>query len=210
MKIGIMGGTFDPIHNGHLMLGEYAYREFKLDQVWFMPNGNPPHKQDNVFQTTREDRMEMVTRSIEKYDYFRLEDYEIKRQEISYSYQTMEYFKETYPQDEFYFIIGADSLFNLETWKCPERLLKTAVILAAYRDDAGAPKEMSRQITYLKEKYACDIRLLRTPVMPVSSSEIRQMIREGKMEDLPVPKKVADYIDLNRLYQVSEHDGNNT
>ena len=90
MKIGIMGGTFDPIHNGHLMLGEYAYREFKLDQVWFMPNGNPPHKQDNVFQTTREDRMEMVTRSIEKYDYFRLEDYEIKRQEISYSYQTME------------------------------------------------------------------------------------------------------------------------
>ena len=72
MKIGIMGGTFDPIHNGHLMLGEYAYREFKLDQVWFMPNGNPPHKQDNVFQTTREDRMEMVTRSIEKYDYFRL------------------------------------------------------------------------------------------------------------------------------------------
>ena len=93
MKIGIMGGTFDPIHNGHLMLGEYAYREFKLDQVWFMPNGNPPHKQDNVFQTTREDRMEMVTRSIEKYDYFRLEDYEIKRQEISYSYQTMEYFK---------------------------------------------------------------------------------------------------------------------
>ena len=68
MKIGIMGGTFDPIHNGHLMLGEYAYREFKLDQVWFMPNGNPPHKQDSVFQTTREDRMEMVTRSIEKYD----------------------------------------------------------------------------------------------------------------------------------------------
>ena len=67
-----------------------------------------------------------------------------------------------------------------------------------------------RKITYLKEKYACDIRLLRTPVMPVSSSEIRQMIRGGETEDLPIPKKVADYIDLNRLYQVSEHDGNNT
>ena len=63
---------------------------------------------------------------------------------------------------------------------------------------------------YLKEKYACDIRLLRTPVMPVSSSEIRQMIRGGETEDLPIPKKVADYIDLNRLYQVSELDGNNT
>ena len=122
MKIGIMGGTFDPIHNGHLMLGEYAYREFKLDQVWFMPNGNPPHKQDSVFQTTREDRMEMVTRSIEKYDYFRLEDYEIKRQEISYSYQTMEYFKEKYPENHFYFIIGADSLFMFEQWVHPERI----------------------------------------------------------------------------------------
>ena len=114
MKIGIMGGTFDPIHNGHLMLGEYAYREFKLDQVWFMPNGNPPHKQDNVFQTTREDRMEMVTRSIEKYDYFRLEDYEIKRQEISYSYQTMEYFKEKYPDIEFHYRECPDK--QIERW----------------------------------------------------------------------------------------------
>ena len=155
-------------------------------------------------------RAEMTRLAIEEIPYFRLCTYEMDRKETSYSYQTMEYFKETYPQDEFYFIIGADSLFNLETWKCPERLLKTAVILAAYRDDAGAPKEMRRQITYLKEKYACDIRLLRTPVMPVSSSEIRQMIRGGETEDLPIPKKVADYIDLNRLYQVSEHDGNNT
>mgnify|MGYP001092325938 CR=1 FL=1 len=157
-----------------------------------------------------QDRAEMTLLAIEEIPYFRLCTYEMDRKETSYSYQTMEYFKETYPQDEFYFIIGADSLFNLETWKCPERLLKTAVILAAYRDDAGAPKEMRRQITYLKEKYACDIRLLRTPVMPVSSSEIRQMIRGGETEDLPIPKKVADYIDLNRLYQVSEHDGNNT
>ena len=186
MRIGIMGGTFDPIHNGHLMLGEYAYQQFHLDEVWYMPNGNPPHKSNPEIRKDLQDRAEMTRLAIEEIPYFRL------------------------PQDEFYFIIGADSLFNLETWKCPERLLKTAVILAAYRDDAGAPKEMRRQITYLKEKYACDIRLLRTPVMPVSSSEIRQMIRGGETEDLPIPQKVADYIDLNRLYQVSEHDGNNT
>ena len=210
MRIGIMGGTFDPIHNGHLMLGEYAYQQFHLDEVWYMPNGNPPHKSNPEIRKDLQDRAEMTRLAIEEIPYFRLCTYEMDRKETSYSYQTMEYFKETYPQDEFYFIIGADSLFNLETWKCPERLLKTAVILAAYRDDAGAPKEMRRQITYLKEKYACDIRLLRTPVMPVSSSEIRQMIRGGETEDLPIPKKVAVYIDLNRLYQVSEHDGNNT
>ena len=178
MRIGIMGGTFDPIHNGHLMLGEYAYQQFHLDEVWYMPNGNPPHKSNPEIRKDLQDRAEMTRLAIEEIPYFRLCTYEMDRKETSYSYQTMEYFKETYPQDEFYFIIGADSLFNLETWKCPERLLKTAVILAAYRDDAGAPKEMRRQITYLKEKYACDIRLLRTPVMPVSSSEIRQMIRK--------------------------------
>ena len=222
MRIGIMGGTFDPIHNGHLMLGEYAYQQFHLDEVWYMPNGNPPHKSNPEIRKDLQDRAEMTRLAIEEIPYFRLCTYEMDRKETSYSYQTMEYFKETYPQDEFYFIIGADSLFNLETWKCPERLLKTAdkwrdsmksTGIVRRLDDLGRlviPKEMRRQITYLKEKYACDIRLLRTPVMPVSSSEIRQMIRGGETEDLPIPKKVADYIDLNRLYQVSEHDGNNT
>ena len=159
MRIGIMGGTFDPIHNGHLMLGEYAYQQFHLDEVWYMPNGNPPHKSNPEIRKDLQDRAEMTRLAIEEIPYFRLCTYEMDRKETSYSYQTMEYFKETYPQDEF---------------------------------------------------YACDIRLLRTPVMPVSSSEIRQMIRGGETEDLPIPKKVADYIDLNRLYQVSEHDGNNT
>ena len=181
MRIGIMGGTFDPIHNGHLMLGEYAYQPVPIwMKCGICQTAIRPDKSNPEIRKDLQDRAEMTRLAIEEIPYFRLCTYEMDRKETSYSYQTMEYFKETYPQDEFYFIIGADSLFNLETWKCPERLLKTAVILAAYRDDAGAPKEMRRQITYLKEKYACDIRLLRTPVMPVSSSEIRQMIRGGE------------------------------
>ena len=134
MKIGIMGGTFDPIHNGHLMLGEYAYKEFQLDQIWFMPNGNPPHKSNDTIESQTQNRVEMVKRAIAGIDYFVLQPYEVDNKAVHYSYKTLEYFKGVYPEHEFYFIIGADSLFAIENWKQPDRLLKTCVILAAYRE----------------------------------------------------------------------------
>ena len=109
MKIGIMGGTFDPIHNGHLMLGQAAYEAFGLDRVWYMPNGNPPHKETSINGTAIKDRAEMVRLAIAPHRNFRLEMYEANRRDVSYSYSTMEYFKGIYPEDEFYFIIGADS-----------------------------------------------------------------------------------------------------
>ena len=124
MKIGIMGGTFDPIHNGHLMLGNYAYKLFRLDQVWFLPNGNPPHKSSAAIESMTVNRVEMVQKAIQPYAYFRLEKYEVERKEISYSYQTMQYFQDRYPEHEFYFIIGADSLFSIEKWVHPEKLLR--------------------------------------------------------------------------------------
>ena len=99
MKIGIMGGTFNPIHNGHLMLGEYSYRSFGLDQVWFMPNGNPPHKAGISASYSADIRARMTKLAIQDVPYFRLEDYEVRRQELSYSYQTLEHFKEIYPED---------------------------------------------------------------------------------------------------------------
>lgn len=201
MKIGIMGGTFDPIHNGHLMLGEYAYHNFKLDEVWFLPNGNPPHKDDPYIRKDTDERVKMTELAIEDVPYFRLSTYETDRMEPSYSYKTMEHFRMVYPQHSFYFIIGADSLFSIESWKCVDRFLKTSVILAAYRDDADTPKEMNRQIQYLNRKYTCDIRLLRTPILPVSSHEIRRMIGEGHYENLPIPPKVAAYIQERQLYQ---------
>ena len=94
MKIGIMGGTFDPIHNGHLMLGQAACEAFRLDQVWYMPNGNPPHKDAARCGAAVQDRAEMVRLAIAPYREFRFESYEIKRTDVSYSYRTMEYFKE--------------------------------------------------------------------------------------------------------------------
>lgn len=201
MKIGIMGGTFDPIHNGHLMLGEYAYRKFHLDKVWFLPNGRPPHKDNHKIGSRISDRLAMVSAAISGTDYFELQDYEARRSKVSYSYETMETFKKMFPDDEFYFIIGADSLFALDTWKHPERLLKTCTILAAFRDDANNKQVMDKQIEELSKKYDADIRLLETPIYPVSSHELRRMIEEGEpIKDLVHPD-VEKMIHKNNWYK---------
>lgn len=201
MRIGIMGGTFDPIHNGHLMLGEYAYRKFDLDEVWFMPNGNPPHKQDVSIRRMTDHRIRMTELAIEDIPYFKLCTYETDRTEKSYTYETMECFHERYPEHEFYFIIGADSLLALDSWKCPQRLLQLVTILAAYRDDMDTPEEMDSRIRYLNRKYHGDIRLLRTPVVSVSSRDIRRRIREGLSYDYLMPDKTAEYIKQYHIYQ---------
>lgn len=201
MKIGIMGGTFDPIHNAHLMLAEYAYREYRLDEVWFMPNGNPPHKQNQEGRTDAGLRAEMVRLAITGRKEFRLEEYEIIRKEISYSYETMEHFKEIYPEHHFYFIIGADSLFSIESWVRPERLLKTCTILAACRAEVNRHDIMEEKIQELNRKYDSDIRLLVTPVVGTASQNLRQMCRNGQSIAAEVPESVEEYIFSHHLYQ---------
>lgn len=201
-KIGIMGGTFDPVHNGHLMLADTAYRQFDLDQVWFLPNGNPPHKKEENIGTDARHRSRMVALAIQGRDYCRLEEYEVRRREVSCSYQTLEHFRKQYPEDEFYFIIGADSLFAIETWVHPERIFPACVILAACRDDHDSLEEMKAQIGHLKKVYPkARIRLLRSPLIPVSSSEIRRKIRAGLSIAEEVPEEVEAYIKEEELYE---------
>lgn len=205
MKIGIMGGTFDPIHKGHLMLGEYAYKLFELDKIWFMPNGNPPHKESSNIGSDANDRMAMVELAIAGKEYFELQTYEILNKEVNYSYKTMEHFREIYPNDEFYFIIGADSLFAMEKWIKPERLLVTCTMLAAYRDDKST-EEMLAQIKYLNEKYGADIRLLNTPNVDISSSEIREKLQDKESVSELIPEAVLQYILEHKLYKDEEND----
>lgn len=200
MKIGIMGGTFDPIHNGHVMLGEYARDLFSLDEIWFMPNGNPPHKMNEKIESQTKHRVEMVRRAIADKDGFVLQLYEVERKDVNYSYLTMEHFREMYPEDEFYFIIGADSLFALENWVHPEKLVKTCVILAAYRDDKNTD-EMMTQISYLNQKYGADIRLLKNPNVDISSTEIRQKFKSGLPIQDMVPESVCQYIQEHDLFK---------
>ena len=187
MKIGIMGGTFDPIHNGHLMLGRAALEAFELDKVWFMPNGNPPHKDTSSI-------------AISPCREFRLEPYEAKRKEVSYSYSTMEYFKGIYPEDNFYFIIGADSLFMIDQWVHPERIFPTCTVLAAYRDEINTRQAMEEKIRKLNDTYGARIRLLVTPLVRVSSHELRKDVREGRSIASHVPAAVNAYILEHHLY----------
>ncbi len=201
MKIGIMGGTFDPIHNAHLMLAEYAYRKYRLDEVWFMPNGNPPHKQNQRCRTDAGSRAEMVRLAIAGREGFRLEEYEIRRKEISYSYETLEHFRAVFPGHHFYFIIGADSLFSIESWVHPERLLKTCTILAACRAEVNRHDIMEEKIRELNRKYKADIRLLITPVSGTASQIIRQKCRNGSSIAEEVPEAVEAYIISHHLYQ---------
>ena len=201
MKIGIMGGTFDPVHNGHLMLGHAAYKAFSLDQIWFMPNGNPPHKKSETIKSTAEDRMKMTSLAIAPFPEFVLQPYEALRAEVSCSYQTMEHFSKIYPDDEFYFIIGADSLMAIETWIHPERIFPTCTILATYRNEVKTKEEMNRQIQYLSEKYHAKIRLLGTPLMPVSSHELRASLQSGDSVSEYMPAAVCSYIKQHHLYR---------
>ncbi|MGN0333431.1 MAG: nicotinate-nucleotide adenylyltransferase [Lachnospiraceae bacterium] len=201
MKIGIMGGTFDPIHNGHLMIAKTAYSQYHLDEIWFMPNGNPPHKEKSNIGSDVEKRVEMVRLAIEGYRDFQIELYEALKKTISYSYETMEHFVKLYPEHEFFFIIGADSLFSIEKWVHPERLFATCTILAAYRDEIDTREEMYTQINYLKKKYNARIELIISPLVKISSSEIRAYCIEKKDISGLVPEKVKEYIRKEGLYE---------
>lgn len=202
-KIGIMGGTFDPIHNGHLLLGKQAYEEYGLDEIWFMPSGQPPHKKDHEITDTAS-RCEMVRLAIQDYPYFKFSDFEIKRAGNTYTAETLFLLKEAYPEHRFFFIIGADSLYQLEHWYHPELVAEQAILLAAVREYPAAPRTMEEQAQYLDAKYHADIRLLHCSEIDLSSSELREMKSRGKRIYKYVPKHVEEYIDSHHLYRLKK------
>ena len=133
-RIGIMGGTFDPIHIGHLILGETAYEQFHLDQVLFMPAGNPPHKRNRSNRATDEQRTEMVKIAIASNPHFALSLEEMNQDGFTYTYRTLERLKRQNPDTDYFFIMGADSLYEFEKWREPGRILAACTVLVATRD----------------------------------------------------------------------------
>lgn len=203
-KVGIMGGTFDPIHVGHLILGESAYDQFGLEEVLFMPSGNPPHKLNRQGRATLEERVEMVRMSIKDNPHFSLSLEEAHENGYIYTRETLEKLTAQHPDTDYYFIMGADSLFSFEEWRAPEEIVKMAVLVVAVRDHVNI-EELEEKIAFLKRKYDADIRILRTPNMDISSHMLREWIRDGKSTRYYLRKNVRSYIKRGNLYKDCEN-----
>lgn len=199
-KIGIMGGTFDPIHNGHLLLGKQAYLEYHLDEIWYMPSASPPHKQDHKV-TDAFHRCCMVELAVEDYSFARLSTFETEREGTTYTAQTLKLLHQQYPEHTFYFIVGADSIFMIENWYHPQEVLQQAVLLVADREVEGVSQTLEEKIAYLEETYQADIRLLHSEEVDISSEQLRRLFSNGKPVYKYVPKAVEEYIRANGLYK---------
>lgn len=197
-KIGIMGGTFDPIHIAHLMLAEWAADAAGLEQVWLIPTGQSYMKADRSILPGNE-RLHMVRLAIDGNDRLKCLDLEIKRGGYTYSYETVEELHELYPEHQFYFIEGADCLFTMENWKCPERLLAGCTILAAVRGDVSIQK-LEEKRTELLARYGGEIQLMSFLQISISSTEIRRRLSCGESVRYMVPDKVLQYIQHMGLY----------
>lgn len=198
-KIGILGGTFDPFHKGHFMLAETAYKQFALDEIWIMPNGNPPHKKDTE-QTDFEIRCEMVKLAIMDSPYMKLCKVEESEASYHYTYETLGKFKEKYPTVDFYFIIGADSLNDFPKWREPGVIAKLCKLLVACRDETGI-QELKNKATEIEDMYGGEVLIMNSPKVDAASSEIRKMIFEGKDISGYVDQKICDYIQEQKLYK---------
>ena len=198
-RIGIMGGTFDPVHIGHLILGEKAYEQLKLDKVWFMPSGNPPHKRNREGRASDKQRIEMVKRAISGNEHFELSLFEMDQEGYSYTCLTLEKLKIQYPDYEFFFIIGADSLFDFPLWKNPEKICAACTMVVATRNQASS-QQLDDGMKEMAEKYHGTFLRLNTPDIDISSNYIRKLIHENKSIRYYVPDSVKNYIEDHHIY----------
>lgn len=199
MKIGIMGGTFNPIHLGHLILSEYIRDEIGLDRVIFIPTGQAPHK-DNSKIADGLHRKAMTELSIEDNSYFFLSNIELERKEKSYTIDTIKELKEQYKDDTLIMIIGTDSLMSIESWKDSSKLLKQIDFIVADRI-SREKKDIIEEIKRLNLKYNIDIIHVDIPLLEVSSTEIRDRVRKNKSIKYLVKENVYKYILENNLYR---------
>lgn len=193
MKIGLMGGTFDPPHKAHIKMARTAMAEFGLDRVMFMTGGNPPHKSTGIAATVRH---HMVKLAIDGIDGFFSCDYEIKKNGYSYTSDTLTYLTNAYPDDEFYFIIGGDSFEAFFTWHEPMAILKMCNLLVYPRDAHPTQTELDA----FNENYDSSARLIHTDEENISSTELRRMLETGENVSELLDERIYDYIKRNSLY----------
>lgn len=194
MKVGIMGGTFDPLHIGHMMAAETARESYGLDEVWFMPSHIPPHKHEAG--ASGEERLFMVQEAVKNHPSFGILDWEIVRGGVSYTLETVTGLQEEYPQHEFFFIVGADMVQYLPKWQGIEELVKRLVFIGVGRP--GTPLDLGLLPGFIAGR----VLLADMPLVDISSTMLRARAAEGKSIRYMVPDAVYDYVQRSGLYGV--------
>ncbi len=189
-KIGLLGGTFDPVHHGHLIISEWVFNTLNLDHIIFIPNYQHPFdKRSDI--STPEDRLQMMQLATQDFPRFSVETFELEQKEVSYTVDTLRYFKDKYPGTELYYLIGRDNLDEFHDWKEPETILNLARLVVLNRRNAAEKTGMNDD----------RIMILESPVIDISSTEIRKRVRQDRSYQSLVPASVFDYISRKSLYR---------
>ncbi|OPY57789.1 MAG: putative nicotinate-nucleotide adenylyltransferase [Pelotomaculum sp. PtaU1.Bin035] len=198
-RLGIMGGTFDPVHFGHLVAAEGARDVLGLEQVIFIPAGRPPHKPDCEI-TDPWDRYMMTSLAVASNEFFQVSSLEIDRSGPSYTIDTVQAIKGLYPGAQIYFITGADAVLEILTWKNVERLLSLCCFVAATRPGYQLD-ELWEKLGVLIQFPKQDILSMEVPALQISSTDIRRRVREGRTIKYLLPEPVEEYIVKHKLYR---------
>ncbi len=201
-KICFFGGTFNPVHNGHIELVKELKDKLLCDEIVIMPNGNAPHKKN---ETDKLHRYNMVKLAFSGLSYVTVSDYEIRKETPSYSWETLYYFKEKYPDSEIYFVMGMDNLYAFKTWKNPDKISELATLVFFGRSGFESDDE---EISYLKNQYNANVITFQFDYK-CSSTEVREKISKGEYVFDDISVDIFGYILKNGLYgteNISEFD----
>ncbi|HAR84839.1 MULTISPECIES: nicotinate-nucleotide adenylyltransferase [unclassified Clostridium] len=199
MKKAIFGGTFDPIHIGHIHIAYEALYNLSLDEVIFMPNGRPPHKRARAV-TEEKIRYKMVYQAIKGEKKFSISDFEIKSDSLSYTYNTLMQFNHREPYTQWYFLVGVDSLMTLRQWKNIHIILDNCTLVVFSRT-GYAMDDVLKMKKDLEKEYGKEIILLEMSLLDISSTEIKKKISEDKMVNYLLPQGVEEVINQYNLYR---------
>lgn len=196
MRLGLMGGTFDPVHLGHLVIAEEARSRFALDRVIWVPAGDPPHKKDRTI-TAQEHRFAMVLLATAANPYFDASRLELDRRGASYTIDTLSHFQAEFPEAELFFITGADTVLEFLTWHRHADVIRSAHFIAAARPGF----DLARIAEALPPDYVPHITSLGAPALDISGTQIRERVRTGRTVRYLVPAEVEAYLRKHRLYE---------
>jgi nicotinate-nucleotide adenylyltransferase len=201
MRVGIFGGTFDPVHLGHLVLAEQAREQGRLDEVWFVPAPRPPQK-DGQAITRFDARVEMLALAIAGQPAFKIDELEKERTGPSYTVETLAELRRRHPGDTFFLLVGGDSLADLPGWRDPRGIVEQAGLLVMTRPGVAllGAEELRRRLG-LADDSPLSLEVLQTPQIDIASRDLRRRVAEGRTIRYLVPRAVEAYIRDKGLYR---------